>query len=224
METKVCSICGDEKNISNFHKRKHSKDGLRSDCKSCTRLRINEYRKLNKEKVNKLNRETYLRRIDAHKKTQKNYREQNKELEKDRRKKYRENNLGKIKKYYQDNKLKLSKQSLERITKRRKTDKLFGLVCTIRTRVYNFLKSKNITKNNKTFDIVGCSPEFLKEHIEKQFTDGMSWDLMGEHIHIDHIIPLSSANTEDEVYKLCHYTNLQPLWAKDNLKKSNKII
>jgi hypothetical protein len=52
----------------------------------------------------------------------------------------------------------------------------------------------------------------------------MSWQLMGKHIHIDHIIPLSLAKTEEELYKLCHYTNLQPLWAEDNLKKSNKIL
>ena len=52
----------------------------------------------------------------------------------------------------------------------------------------------------------------------------MSWELMGLHIHIDHIIPLSSAKTEEEVYKLFNYTNLQPLWAKDNLIKSNKIL
>jgi hypothetical protein len=90
--------------------------------------------------------------------------------------------------------------------------------------MYNFLKYKNVTKKNKTSEIVGCSLETLKLHIENQFTDGMSWELMGKHIHIDHIIPLSSAKTEQEILKLCHYTNLQPLWAKDNLKKHNKII
>ena len=94
----------------------------------------------------------------------------------------------------------------------------------MRCRIWKYLNILEITKKNKTFDIVGCSPEFLKEHIEKQFTEGMSWGLLGQHIHIDHIIPLSSAKTEDELYKLCHYENLQPLWAEDNLKKSNKIL
>ena len=95
---------------------------------------------------------------------------------------------------------------------------------TVRNRINVFLRKNNITKKNQTFNIVGCSPEFLKEHLEKQFTEGMSWELMGKNIHIDHIIPLSSAKTEDEILKLCHYTNLQPLWAEDNLKKSDKIL
>jgi len=103
-------------------------------------------------------------------------------------------------------------------------DPFFKLKELVRGRVRQFLKLNKICKTNRTFEIVGCSQEFLKEHIEKQFTEGMSWDLIGEHIHIDHIIPLSSANTEEEVYKLCHYTNLQPLWAKDNLRKYNKIL
>ena len=94
----------------------------------------------------------------------------------------------------------------------------------MRCRIWKYLNILEISKKNKTFDIVGCSPEFLKEHLEKQFTEGMDWELLGQHIHIDHIIPLSSAKTEDELYKLCHYTNLQPLWAEDNLKKSNKIL
>jgi hypothetical protein len=99
-----------------------------------------------------------------------------------------------------------------------------GIRVNGRARTRLFLNSKNIKKKNNTFEIVGCSPEFLKEYLEKQFTEGMNWDLFGKHIHIDHIIPLSFAKTEEEAYKLCHYTNLQPLWAEDNLKKSNKIL
>lgn len=110
----------------------------------------------------------------------------------------------------------------------RKNKKENDLLCTlthrVRSRIKSFMKTNKITKQNRTFDIVGCTPKSLKEHIEKQFIKGMSWELMGKHIHIDHIIPLSSAKTEEEIYKLFHYTNLQPLWAEDNLKKSNKIV
>jgi len=101
---------------------------------------------------------------------------------------------------------------------------LFKLKQNVRHRVREFLKQKNIKKNSKTFELVGCTPEFLKDYLETKFTKGMSWDLMGKYIHIDHITPLSSANTDEEIYELCHYTNLQPLWAEDNLKKSNKMM
>ena len=72
--------------------------------------------------------------------------------------------------------------------------------------------------------MLGCSIDSLKRHLSKKFKIGMSWDNYGIHgWHIDHIIPLSSAKTIEDIEKLCHYTNLQPLWAKDNLQKSNKI-
>ena len=152
------------------------------------------------------------------------WRQKNKELTNLANQRSRLNCQERIKKYnseYQKkNKDKINTRSVER----KKSDPLYKLSLLIRSRMYNFLKYKNVTKKNKTSEIVGCSLETLKFHIENQFTDGMSWELMGKHIHIDHIIPLSSAKTEQEILKLCHYTNLQPLWAKDNLKKYNKII
>ena len=61
-------------------------------------------------------------------------------------------------------------------------------------------------------------------HLESKFTDGMSWDNHTTHgWHIDHIIPLSSAKTLEEVEKLCHFSNLQPLWAIDNLLKGGRV-
>ena len=86
------------------------------------------------------------------------------------------------------------------------------------------LLALNITKTNKTIEIIGCESFFLKTYLENKFTYGMSWDKFGKEIHIDHIIPLSSAKNEEEVLKLCHYTNLQPLWSEDNLKKGNKLL
>jgi hypothetical protein len=63
----------------------------------------------------------------------------------------------------------------------------------------------------------------LKIYLEEKFIDGMSWENQGKW-HIDHILPLSSATNEDELYKLCHFTNLQPMWATDNIRKGAKII
>lgn len=91
-----------------------------------------------------------------------------------------------------------------------------------RDRLLTALKRKKWTKKFKFAEYIGCSQEELIKHLESKFTEGMTWENQGEW-HIDHIIPLSSANTEEEMYKLCHYTNLQPLWALDNIKKSNKI-
>lgn len=203
--TKICNICNIDKPIIDFHNRKDSKDGVRNECKVCTRIKINEYRKTNKEKTNKWNRETYYKNIEKHKETKKKYRQKTKEEQKIRVKKWKENNKEKIKNYPKE---------------RKKLDIIFKLRCNIRSRVKNFLKSKNITKKNKTFEIVGCEPIKLKEHIEKQFKDGMCWENYGlKGWHIDHIVPLISGKTEDEIYKLCHFTNLQPLWWNENLEK-----
>ena len=160
----------------------------------------------------------------------------------EKQKKYYESNKGSILKKYQEyvknNSKKTSKNQKEYRTKnkeglreyinqykrkRRQTDIIFKLRDNISHRTRQIFKYFNTEKKNKTFDIVGCSPEFLKEHLENQFVVGMGWDNRNEW-HIDHIIPLSSAKTEEELYGLCHYTNLQPLWAEDNLKKSNKIL
>ena len=80
-------------------------------------------------------------------------------------------------------------------------------------------------KSNKTLELLGCSPEDLKKHLEVQFTEGMTWDNYGiRGWHIDHIVPCASFNLSnpEEQKKCFHYTNLQPLWWYDNLSKSNK--
>jgi hypothetical protein len=103
---------------------------------------------------------------------------------------------------------------------RYKTDPVFALKINQRSRVRAILKSN---KSAKTNELLGCTFEELKEHIQRQFVDGMSWDNMGEW-HIDHIVPLAAFDlTKEENQKLAfHYTNLQPLWAIDNLKKGAK--
>jgi hypothetical protein len=210
METKICSKCEEEKNICEFYVG-------RKECKKCkskvstlnyhSNLDKNKktqllYRKSNQERLNERSLTYYYLNYDLVREQQKQYREKNIEQERNRLKTWAKNNRKVINEYN---------------NKKRSNDSLCKLTENVRRRVNKFLTLNKITKRNKTFNIVGCSPEFLKDYIENQFTEGMSWELMGKYIHIDHRIPLSSAKSEEEVYKLCHYTNLQPLWAEDNL-------
>jgi hypothetical protein len=99
------------------------------------------------------------------------------------------------------------------------------LLKTLRTRLGSALKSQKAIKSNKTMDLVGCSIPYLRGYLEAKFKEGMTWENHGEW-HIDHIKPCASFNLLDEVeQKKCfHYKNLQPLWASENLSKSDKII
>ena len=200
METKICNKCNEHKDIMEFNIYNKLKGYRINTCRLCKVEYLKEY-----------NRNT----SEIRSKNKKEYRTKNSIIVKEQKKIYYNNNKEKIREY---------KRKWE--TDKRKNNLLFRIKQLVRGRIYKFIISTNgkLRKTNKTFDIVGCSPQFLKEYLEQKFTEGMSWELMGQHIHIDHIIPLSSANTEEEVYKLCHYTNLQPLWAEDNLKKGSKIL
>ena len=102
--------------------------------------------------------------------------------------------------------------------KRKKTDAIFYLKTRVRKVITHAITRKGYKKNGRSFQILGCNyPEF-KAYIENQFKDGMCWERFNE-IHIDHIIPMKSAKTEADVLRLNHYTNLQPLWAHDNMTK-----
>ena len=95
----------------------------------------------------------------------------------------------------------------------------------IRSRIRQAIK--NYKKRYKTEKLIGCTFEYFKEHIAKQFKPGMSWDNHAfDTWHIDHIIPVShfDLSNPEEQKKAFHYTNCQPLWAKDNLKKGNRYV
>ncbi len=124
-----------------------------------------------------------------------------------------------------DNRKKISNKYVEYEKNRKLTDPEFKLVKTIRSRLSTALKSKNCIKNNSTIDYLGCSISHLKGYLEAKFKEGMTWDNHGEW-HVDHIKPCASFNLTDEsdINKCFHYTNLQPLWASENLSKGSKII
>jgi hypothetical protein len=180
-----------------------------------------KYRNENREKINE---QLKLWKINNKEKVllgQKIYREKNKIKLQEYRQEYRVKNIDKI----DENRKKTQHLINFYLKNKRDSNPVYKLTVNMRSRVKSYLKITNIVKKSKTFEIVGCTPEFLKEHLEKQFKDGMSWENYGLYgWHIDHMIPLSSAKTEEEVYELCHYVNLQPLWVEDNLRKGNKII
>lgn len=140
---------------------------------------------------------------------------------------YYENNKEQIgqktREYYQLNKEKCRKSRRIYQNRKCKEDINFKLVRRLRSRLYYALKAKSWKKTTKFSQYIGCSLDELKKYLQSKFQPGMTWENYGKW-HIDHIIPLSSVDTQEKLYVLCHYANLQPLWASDNLSKYNKII
>jgi hypothetical protein len=195
---------------------------------------------------------TLEEKIQHKKEYQKAYREKNKEKAKMEHKKYEEKNKDllkqKRKEYYENNKsiillkrLKYQKENKEKINKvknvyrlnRRKTDSLYNLKHNIRALITSSFKEKGLKKNSKTCEILGCSFDDFKQHLESKFESWMTWNNKGLYNgelnygwDIDHIIPVSSGMTEEEVVKLNHFTNLQPLCSKINrdIKRNNIIF
>lgn len=123
--------------------------------------------------------------------------------------------------YYANKKLFISKQIVY-TKKRRKEDPFFALTLRLRNRLWYALQKTTWKKNTNFSKYIGCSKDELLIHIEMQFKNGMNWENRNLW-DIDHIIPLSSAKNEEELYKLCHYKNLQPMWSKENRQKGSKI-
>lgn len=144
---------------------------------------------------------------------------------------YRNGKLGRNKKWRKDNWDAVYKQRLESGNQQKafvrwyhnkgKYNPQYVISQLLRQR----LRSVVDKKFDVTFELLGCSIDDFLQHLESQFTEGMSWGNQGEW-HIDHIKPCSSfdLSKEDEQRKCFHYTNLQPLWAIDNIKKGSKII
>ena len=123
--------------------------------------------------------------------------------------------------WVEDNRERFNELVNTRNKKLRVEDPMFKMKHNIRHLMYNsFKRYKNNgwVKSDKTESMLGCSMDEFIEHLKTQFKPGMTIDNHGEW-EIDHIIPLSSASTKDELVKLNHYTNLQPLWLTENRSK-----
>jgi len=186
-------------------------------CDACLK-KINDDKQF-KRKEKKEERKEYL----------KNWNLEHKEEKKEYNKKYYQENKKNFFEYQKTymQKLKIDepekykkRRGYERVKIRREKDPLFKFKCNLRNLIKNSLTKQGYTKKSKTYDIVGVEFQDFKIYIETKFVEGMSWENYGEW-HLDHIIPISSAKTEKELILLNKYTNFQPLWAIDNIRKSN---
>lgn len=181
--------------------------GYKSDCKNGEKwVSKDDFKKL-KLHARKYHIEYYKTKKDIHKKRCAEY-----------YKKHKENILKKVKQYASTHKEKITNNA----KKRWDSDPFYKCKKTIRNMITCVFSKTNYTKRTKTAQIIGCSFEKFKSHIESQFKPGMSWE--NRHLwHIDHIMPVSMAKTYDEVVRLNNYKNLRPLWAHENRSKSDKI-
>lgn len=205
---KICIKCNENKDEILFVKNTNR-------CKDCMKEYKKNHRLNNKEKLKEKaaeyyidNKEKILKRVAL------NY-ENNKSKKLEYQKKYSQDNKEKISnyksQYAKTNKEKVREYKREYQNKRRKEDIIFMLKYSISRTIRNSLKCKGLSKNKKSKDILGCDIEFFKNYLEDRFTEEMSWNNYGIVWDIDHIIPLCTALTEEDVLKLNHYTNLQPL-------------
>jgi hypothetical protein len=183
------------------------------------KIKIDNWRKNNSEKIKIYN--------ERNKKNAKIYYSENIEAISKQKKIYYSNNRDRIL-----NKKKSNRDIInEYVRQRKKTDELYKLLCSIRSTINSSIKTKKFSKKAKTEEMLGCSFEEFKLYIESKFENWMSWENYGLYNgelnygwDLDHIIPISSAKTEDEVIKLNHFTNFSPLCSYINrVVKKDKI-
>jgi hypothetical protein len=184
---KTCSKCNIEKPLTEFYRRKASKNSLLGTCKLCEKERGKSYRQLNSEK------------------------------EKERKMNWKKNNPNYHSEYCKSNRTRIN----QTVNNNFENNPIEKLKKNYRNRFVKYINRKKIPSNT----ILGCDWDTFKTYLESKFIQDMNWNNYGQFgWHLDHIIPLATAKTEEELYKLNHYTNLQPLWWRDNLSKSDKIV
>jgi hypothetical protein len=233
---KICTICQEEKVLEDFTFDKgNKKNGRRASCKECCRKKNAEYIKANpdkklesdkksyeklKEKKLAQKKEYYIKKKEEILLKRKEYAANNKEKISLKNKEYRAANLERLKKHNREYQRKYAKILTIKRQQLIDSTPLRQFKERIRQLVKNSFYRLKHNKNRRTSQILGADWDIIREHFVSQFKDGMTWEafIAGE-IHVDHIKPLASAKTEEELISLCHYTNLQPLWCLDNLSK-----
>ena len=179
-----------------------------------------QYREEHKEKVREAKKQFYEENKEKILQHQKQYREEHKDKNKEYQKQYRTDNKEHLaeqrKQYYENNKCEHNKGKGQCCI----CNPQLYLVNIQRMSLKRMLKISDLSKTKSTIEYLGCSPEYFKIYIQNKMTAEMKY----ENIHIDHIKPITRFNLDepDEFLDCCHYTNLQPLLATDNMEKNNK--
>lgn len=193
---KMCTSCNFVLDITNFYFKK-TDNCYTSKCKNCIKEKQRKYSVNKKSIISTAKKDYYLKNTEVIKQRKKSH---NINLDAKR----------KARRKWENEKLKISIN--------------YRLSKNLRKRIFNAMKSSGIVKSMYTEQLIGCSISFLKSYIETLFSSEMSWDNYGLW-HIDHIFPLSKTDltNKQELLQVMNYKNLQPLWARDNIRKGNKI-
>jgi hypothetical protein len=192
---KKCSKCKIEKPLNEFHKVLSNKDGKSFYCKPCASIRNSNHYLNNKEKIKAHHKPYNIKNIEPRKEAVKRWQKKN------------------------------GKQYL---TCKRQNNTQFKLTENLRSLIGQTFKracQNKYKKGKKTEQILGCTIEEFIIHLQSHFKSGMTLENHGQGAgkwNIDHVTPISSAKTEEEIYKLNHHTNLQPLWWEENMAKGAK--
>jgi hypothetical protein len=197
---KICSKCDIEKDISDFHKNKHGKFGVRSICKKCMKSKY-KYEKKGRRCNPNFDMKSYQKEY------QKKWREDNKDIVKEKKKNH-----------YINNKENYKNQSKQYNRKRRYEDPIYRIIGNVRNLIKNSILRKFTNKSKKTINILGCDFIFFNNYITNLFDEFMTWENYGVYWEIVHIESISKALTTEDVIRMNHYSNLRPL------KKKNKSI
>jgi len=228
---KQCIGCKIPKKLEEFYFKKTS-NYHSSYCKECERENSKKYRIVKKEQCKIYNKQYKENKKQELIEKNKIYYQKNKEKRTEYSQKYHANNreINNEKNRQRSKKLSSKLKRNERLRNRKKNDIIFKLRCDISRTICDSFKKNNLKKTNKSTSILGCTfPEF-KIFLESQFEVWMNWSNHGCYTkktktwQLDHIIPISSAKTKEDLIRLNHFSNFRPLESLENLLKSNKKI
>lgn len=235
---KKCGRCQTVKASGEFSRCKSRGDGLHTRCKACARehylsrrpaaiANMKEYRERNRETLLPKQRANWAANRDARLAKQREYQAANKEALRESDRRYRVQNKEKVaeknRKNYLANKPARAEYARTWSAERRRTDPLFRLKSSLRARTNGAIRRGGFSKQSSMSEFLGCDWDALKAHIELHFAPGMTWANYGSVWVIDHHVPLASATTAEDLFRLCHYSNLRPLGKVENLRKAAKM-